>query len=284
MTMPAMQTPPQPAPPQQPLAQGTQRRRIGPLEAVGQAFSLASRNTIKLKKNPDTLVDVTFQPLLMLFMFTFLFSGAIADGDRNGYLQDLVPGLLVFCPLFLTIGTGVALCTDIQKGFFDRLRSLPIARSAPLAGMVIGDVVRYVLSIAIVLGVSTLIGFRIQTNPFEVLLAVALMIVFGLCLCWMSIFAGIMIPTPAAVPGILVCAVMPLSFGSNIFAPAETMPGWLRAWVNLNPVTLMTDVNRELLLGKGDLSSLPGALAWMAGFLVVFFPLTMRAYRRRLGN
>ncbi|WP_328928142.1 ABC transporter permease [Streptomyces sp. NBC_00190] len=261
------------------------RRRIGPLEAVGNALSLASRNVTKLRKNPDALVDVTLQPLLMLFMFTFLFSGAIAGGDRDGYLQQLVPGLLVFSPLFVTIGTGVALCTDISKGFFDRLRSLPIARSAPLAGIVIGDVARYFLSVAVVLGVGTLMGFRIQTNPLAVLLAVVLMIAFGLSVCWMAILAGILVRTPAAVPGVLIGAVMPLSFGSNVFAPAETMPGWLQVWVNINPVTLMTDVNRSLLLGEGSLTGpLLGGLAWMAGFVVVFFPLSMRAYRRRLGR
>ncbi|MFG2984851.1 ABC transporter permease [Streptomyces sp. NPDC048258] len=261
------------------------RRRIGPLEAVGNALSLASRNVTKLRKNPDALVDVTLQPLLMLFMFTFLFSGAIAGGDRDGYLQQLVPGLLVFSPLFVTIGTGVALCTDISKGFFDRLRSLPIARSAPLAGIVIGDVARYFLSVAVVLGVGTLMGFRVHTNPLAVLFAVVLMIAFGLSVCWMSILAGILVRTPAAVPGVLIGAVMPLSFGSNVFAPAETMPGWLQTWVNINPVTLMTDVNRSLLLGEGPLTGpLLGGLAWMAAFVAVFFPLSMRAYRHRLGR
>lgn len=261
------------------------RQRIGPIEGAGHALWLASRNIAKLKKNPDSLLDVTLQPLLMLFMFTFLFSGAIAGGDRDGYLQQLVPGLMVFSPLFVTIGTGVALCTDIQKGYFDRLRSLPIARSAPLAGMVIGDIARYFLSVSIVLGVSMLMGFRIETNPAAALLAMVLMIAFGLSVCWMSIYAGIVVRTPAAVPGVLIGAVMPLSFGSNIFAPTETMPGWLQAWVNLNPVTLMTDVNRALLLGEGPvLTPLLGGLAWMAGFVALFFPLAMRAYRRRLGK
>lgn len=260
-------------------------RRLGPLEAFGNALSLATRNLSKLKKSPDALVDVTLQPLLMLFMFTFLFSGAIADGDRSGYLQQLVPGLMVFSPLFVTIGTGVALCTDIQKGFFDRLRSLPIARSAPLAGMVVGDIARYFLSVSVVLGVGMLMGFRVHTNPFAVLLSMVLMIGFGLSLCWMSVLAGIVVRTPAAVPGVLIGAVMPLSFGSNVFAPAQTMPGWLQVWVNINPVTLMTDVNRALLLNEGPVTGpLLGALAWMVAIVAVFFPLSMRAYRRRLGK
>lgn len=260
-------------------------RKIGPIEAIGQALSLASRNITKIKKNPDALIDVTLQPLLMLFMFTFLFSGAIADGDSDSYLQQLVPGLMVFSPLFVTIGTGVALCSDIQKGVFDRFRSLPIARSAPLAGTVIGDVVRYLISVSVVLGVGMLMGFRVHTDPLSVLLSMGLMIAFGLCLCWMAILAGIIVRTPAAVPGMLIGAVMPLSFGSNIFAPAETMPGWLQTWVNINPVTLMTDVNRSLLLDQGSIGTpLMGGVAWMVGFVAVFFPLAMVAYRRRLGK
>ncbi|MFF7652588.1 ABC transporter permease [Streptomyces sp. NPDC007983] len=260
-------------------------RSIGPLDAVGSALSLASRNITKLRKNPGAILDVTFQPLLMLFLFTLLFSGAIGGGDRGAYLQQLVPGLLVFSPLYVTIGTGVALCTDISKGFFDRLRSLPIARSAPLAGIVIGDIARYLLSVSVVLGVSTLMGFRVHTNPLAVLVSVGLMVAFGLCVCWMAILAGIMLSTPAAVPGVLMGAVMPLSFGSNVFASAESMPGWVQAWVNINPVTLMTDVNRALLLGETEVTGpLLGGLAWMAGFVIVFFPLSMRAYRRRLGR
>ncbi|MFB8038743.1 ABC transporter permease [Streptomyces sp. NPDC056004] len=258
---------------------------VGPLEAVGSTLSLASRNITKLRKSPGAILDVTLQPLLMLFMFTLLFSGAIGGGDRDGYLQQLVPGLMVFSPLYVTIGTGVALCTDISKGFFDRLRSLPIARSAPLAGIVIGDVARYLVSVTVVLAVGMLMGFRVHTNPVAVLASVGLMITFGLCICWMAILVGILLDSPAAVPGVLIGAVMPLSFGSNVFAAADSMPGWVQVWVNINPVTLMTDVNRALLLGEGQvMGPLLGGLAWMAGFVAVFFPLSMRAYRRRLGR
>lgn len=260
-------------------------RRIGPLEALGSALFLASRNVGKLWKSPGAILDVTLQPLLMLFLFTLLFSGAIGGGDRAGYLQQLVPGLMVFSPLYVTIGTGVALCTDISKGFFDRLRSLPIARSAPLAGIVIGDVARYVVSVAVVLGVGMMMGFRVYTNPLTVLASVGLMIAFGLCACWMAILAGIMLDAPASVPGVLIGAIMPLSFGSNVFAAADSMPGWVQAWVNINPVTLLTDVNRALLLGEGEVTGpLLGGLAWMAGLVLIFFPLSMRAYRRRLGK
>jgi oleandomycin transport system permease protein len=260
-------------------------QRIGPLQAAGHILALAARNISKIRKNPDTLLDVTIQPLLMLVMFTFLFGGAISGGDRGAYLQELVPGLLVFSTLFVSVGTGVALCTDIQKGVFDRFRSMPIARSAPLAGTVVGDVVRYLIAGLILLGFGMVLGFRVQTGPLEVLLTLALMIAFGLSVCWISVLVGMVVRTPGAVPGVLIGVIMPLSFGSNVFVPSDTLPGWLRTWVEINPVTLLTDVSRGLMVGEGSIGGpLLGALAWMAGFVLVFFPLSMRAYRRRLGD
>ncbi|MET0236187.1 MAG: ABC transporter permease [Kibdelosporangium sp.] len=261
----------------------TAPQRIGPLEAASHILALAARNVSKIRKNPDTLLDVTIQPLLMLVMFTFLFGGAIAGGDRGAYLQELVPGLMVFSTLFVSVGTGVALCTDIQKGVFDRFRSMPIARSAPLAGTVLGDVVRYLIAGLILLGFGVLLGFRVQTGLAQVLFTLVLMITFGLCVCWVSVLVGMLVRTPSAVPGLLIAVILPLSFGSNVFVPAQTLPGWLRTWVEINPVTLLTEVSRSLLVSGSPIGGpLLGALAWMAGFVAVFFPLSMRAYRRRL--
>ena len=255
---------------------------ISPARAIGHGITLAGRSIRKIRKNPEQLIDVTIQPLIMLVMFTFLFGGAIGGGDRTGYLQQLLPGLMVQTTLFASLGTGVALCTDITKGVFDRFRSLPIARSAPLLGAVFGDVIRYAVSLIIMLAFGTLLGFRIHTDPLSTVLDLLLMIAFGLCLCWVSVLVGLLVKSPQAVPGALVAFILPLTFASNVFVPTSTLPRWLQAFTDVNPVTLLTEVNRGLLNGGPVSGPLFGALAWMVGFVVVFYPLAMRVYRRRM--
>jgi oleandomycin transport system permease protein len=189
---------------------------------------------------------------------------------------------MVQTTLFASLGTGVALCTDISKGVFDRFRSLPIARSAPLLGAVFGDVIRYAVSLVIMLAFGALLGFRIHTDPLSTVLDLLLMIAFGLCLCWVSVLVGLLVKSPQAVPGALVAFILPLTFASNVFVPTSTLPGWLQAFTDVNPVTLLTEVNRGLLNGGPVSGPLFGALAWMVGFVVVFYPLAMRVYRRRM--
>jgi oleandomycin transport system permease protein len=260
----------------------TLSHHIGPLRALRHGITLAARSVRKIPKNPEQLVDVTIQPLIMLVLFTFVFGGAIGGGDRTAYLELLLPGLMVQTMLFASLGTGVALCTDISKGVFDRFRSLPIARSAPLLGAVFGDVVRYVISLVIMLGFGMILGFRITTDPLSAVLDVALMVAFGLCLCWVSVLVGLLVKSPQAVPGVLVAFILPMTFASNVFVQTSTLPGWLQGFTDVNPVSLLARVNRGLLTGGPVGGPLAGALLWMVGFIVVFYPLAMRAYRRRM--
>jgi oleandomycin transport system permease protein len=254
---------------------------VSPLRTIRQGLTLAGRGIRKIRKNPEQLIDVTLQPILMLVMFTYLFGGAIG-GNRDTYLQNLLPGLMVQTTLFASLGIGVALCTDISKGVFDRFRSLPIARSAPLLGAVFGDVVRYAISLVIMLVFGMILGFRVQTDPLSAVLDLLLMIAFGLCLCWASVLVGMIVKSPQAVPGALIAFILPLTFASNVFVPTETLPGWLQAFTNINPVTLLTEVNRGLLNGGAVGRPLLWGLVWMVGFVAVFYPLAMRAYRRRV--
>lgn len=256
---------------------------IGPVRAVNHSFRLAGRNVRKIFKNPEQLIDVTIQPLIMLLLFTYVFGGALGAGDRAAYLQNLLPGVMVQTTLFASLATGMGLCTDISKGVFDRFRSLPIARSAPLVGAVLADVVRFLISLVIMLGVGYIMGFRIQTGPLETVLDLVLMIGFGLSLCWASVWVGMLVKSPQAVPGAMIAFILPLGFASNIFVPSSTMPGWLQTITDYNPVTFLSDANRALLNGGEVSDPLLGALAWMAGFVLVFYPLAMRAYRRRMG-
>jgi oleandomycin transport system permease protein len=256
--------------------------RIGPTEALRHSLALAGRAVVKIRKNPETLLDVTLQPIIFLVMFVYLFGGAVAGGTSN-YIQTLLPGLMVQNTAFASLGIGVALCTDISKGVFDRFRSMPIARSAPLVGAVLGDVVRYLVALTVLMITAVIMGFRMHTDPVKFLIAIVLMVLFGLCLCWVSVWVGMLVKSPNAVPGTLVGILFPLTFGSNVFVPANTMPGWLQGWVHINPVSHLTTAARGLLLG-GDWAADAGwAFLWAIGIAAVFMPLALRAYKRRVG-
>ena len=248
---------------------------------VRHGFSLAWRGILKIRKNPEQLADVTIAPIVFLVMFTYLFGGALA-GNTDAYLQMLVPGIMVMNILQASMTAGVQMNTDVSKGVFDRFRSMPIARSAPLVGAVLADIVRYVVCIVVLLVVATVMGFRVQTGPAELLIAAALTILFGLCFCWASVFVGMLLKTPQAVQGIMFVLIMPLTFGSNVFVGTSTMPGWLKAWADISPVSLLSDALRGLLNGGAIAGPLTGSVIWMAGAVAVFFPLAMWAYRKRV--
>jgi oleandomycin transport system permease protein len=255
---------------------------IGSAKALRHALALAGRSIAKIRKNPETLIDVTLQPIIFLVLFVYLFGGAVA-GDATAYLQVLLPGLMVQNTAFASMGTGMALNTDITKGVFDRFRSLPIARSAPLVGAVLGDVVRLLVALAVLLITAVVMGFRVHTDPVSFLIAVILMVAFGLCLCWVAVWVGMLVKSPGAVPGTLVGFMFPLTFGSNVFVSPSTLPGWLQGWVNINPVSHLASAARGLLLG-GDWAAHAGwAFLWAVGITAVFMPLALRAYKRRVG-
>ena len=253
----------------------------GPLSAFTESFVLAGRNLRYVLRTPMTLIDTVIQPILFLVVFVFLFGGAIAGGWR-AYLQLIVPGLMVQIMMYASMGTGTALSTDISKGVFDRFRSLPISRSAPLVGAVLGDVVRYVVALAVLLGLALALGFRIGTDPLSALLACVLAIIFGITLCWLSVLVGMIVSSPQAVPGIATAVILPLTFGSNIFADPSTMPGWLEAWTKVNPVTYFVDTVRALMLGGEVVHPLSISLAAVLVLHLVLLPLAVRAYLHRV--
>jgi oleandomycin transport system permease protein len=256
-------------------------RRISPAKALQDGFTLAWRGVLKIRKNPEQLADVTIQPILFLLMFGYLFGGAIA-GDTSTYIEVLVPALMVQNTLFASLATGTSLNTDVTKGVFDRFRAMPIARSAPLIGSVVSDVVRYVVALAVLLAAAMIMGYRLHTDVGSLLVGVALMLLAGLCFCWIAVFVGMLMRSPGAVQGVMVAVMMPITFGSNVFVPSDTMPGWLRAWSDISPVSLLADTMRGLLNGGAVAGPLLGALAWLAGIVAVFFPLAMSAYQRRV--
>ncbi|RIJ69566.1 ABC transporter permease [Nakamurella silvestris] len=244
-------------------------------------FALTKRGLLKTMRTPEALIDVTIQPIIFLLLFTYLFGGAMM-GSTADYLQFLLPGIYVQSILFSAVAIGVNLNQDVTKGVTDRFRSLPISRSAPLIGAVTSDVLRYLVLSASLLITGFIMGFRVETSIWAMFGAVALAIGFSLCLCWVSVFVGMLARSPGAVQGILFLAIFPLTFGSNVFVQTDTMPGWLQAFVKVNPATSLADATRGLLSGGPVASPLLYCLLWMAGLLAVFFPLAVRAYRRRV--
>ena len=257
-------------------------RRSRPFAWVQQSLTLAWRNIVRIRQNPEALADVTFQPIIFLVLFLFVFGGAIAQGGTwHDYLPYLLPGLLVQTVVFSTMGTGVALNDDFAKGVFDRFRSLPIARIAPLVGAVLGDAVRYTLSIVILMGTGFALGFRFENGVGNGLLALLIVLLFALSMCWIWVWLGLTLRTAQGVQGVAFLVMFPLTFGSNVFVQTDTLPGFLQAFVNVNPVKYLVDTMRALMLG-GDLQKpLLITLAWMVGLVAVFAPLAIRAYRRR---
>ncbi|WP_158882395.1 ABC transporter permease [Amycolatopsis anabasis] len=253
---------------------------IGPAKALKHGLSLGWRGILKIRKNPEQLMDVTIAPILFLLMFVYIFGVAIS-GSTGSYLQMVVPGIMVMNIMQASMTIGVSLNTDASKGVFDRFRSMPIARSAPLVGAVFADVVRYLVCLVVLLVVAMIMGYRLQTGAASLVVGVALLVLFGLCFCWMAVFVGMLLKTPGAVQGLMVAFILPLNFGSNVFVPSDRMPGWLQAWSDISPVSLTANALRGLMNGGEVAGPLFGALGWMAALVVVFFPLAMWAYRRR---
>jgi oleandomycin transport system permease protein len=257
------------------------RRRIGFRQTLANGLTLAWRNVMQLKHSPEKLMDVTLMPIVFLVLFLYVFGGVVA-GSTHAYLELLLPGLVGQMAMFATMGLGTALCEDIHKGVFDRFRSLPIARSAPLIGAVLGDTVRFCVVMAVLTGFGSALGFRFHTGPLAILAAYGLAYVFYLAVCWISVLIGLVAPSPETVQGISFIWVMPLVFGSSVLlSNTRTMPGWLQAWVNVNPVTDLADSVRALTVGGPVGSHVLFTLAWAAGIVAVVFPLAMRMYRRR---
>ena len=255
-------------------------RRIPVSWVVADALVITRRNLMKYLRAPEWLVFSTLSPVMFVLLFAYVFGGALS-GSPKAFLQFGLAGIITQNALFLSMNTAVALNTDITKGVFDRFRSLPISRSAPLAGRIAADVVRQVWSVAILLGVGMILGFRVETSFAGALGAFGLLVVFTLGFAWLPVLIGMLVDEPEKVQVFGFTVIFPLTFASSAFVPTATMPGWMQAWVKVNPVTLLTDALRGLMVSGDVLRPMLGALAWAAAIALVFAPLALRAFRRR---
>jgi ABC-2 type transport system permease protein len=264
----------------QPRAAVRLRNRAGFARAVRNSLTMAWRGLLKIRRTPEQLFDVTFQPIFFAVMFTYILGGAIA-GDVPSYLPIVVPGILVQSVITTSIVTGVQLREDMDKGVFDRFRSLPIARVAPLAGALLADMVRYVIATVVTFAVGFLMGYRPEGGILFVVLAGALVIVCSWAVSWIFAFFGVIARSAVAVQGISMLVLFPLTFVSNAFVPVETLPGWLRWFVNINPISHLVAAVRELANQGTFGPHLAWSLAGAAAIVAVFAPLAVRAYMRR---
>ena len=259
------------------LARGDRPRRPS---AWAASLTFGWRATLKIKHVPEQLFDVTAFPIIMTLMFTYLFGGALAGSTRE-YLQFFLPGIMVTSVVMITMYTGVGLNTDIEKGVFDRFRTLPVWRPAALVGMIFGDVLRYLLAATTIMVVGLILGFRPEGGVPGVLGGVALLIVFSFAFSWVWTMFGLLLRSEKSVMGVSMLILFPLTFLSNVFVEPSTMPGWLQAFVAVNPITHLVTAIRALMSGSWHLPSLTWTLVASACLVAIFGTLTMRLYNRR---
>lgn len=254
---------------------------IGRPNLVSNTLTIARRYLLHIKATPEQLVEMTIQPIMFLVLFVFVFGGAIA-GSWQDYLQFALPGILVQSVCFLPFTTALALNADFQRGVIDRFRSLPIARSAVISGRITADGVRIAWSILIITGFAMVLGFRFGGGASGALGAFVLILAFGLVMCWPMAFLGITARTPESVNTWAFMIILPLTFASSAYAPVDTMPGWLQAFVEANPVNSVIEAARGLMLGGPVAEPVIESVIWMIAITAVFAPLAILRYRRRI--
>jgi ABC-2 type transport system permease protein/oleandomycin transport system permease protein len=248
--------------------------------AASDTLQLTRRNMLVWFRVPAYLVFTVIQPVMFVLMFRYVFGGAIRVSVPGGYVNFLMPGIIGQTAAFGCFGTAIALAQELQKGVIDRLRSMPMARSAVLTGRLVADTLRMAITLLIVVGVGYAVGFRFQNGVVPAILMVVLGVVFGLTFCVIAAFTGLAIKDEESVQAFGLIWLFPLTFLSSAFVPIQSMPGWLQAFANNQPVTFVINTMRALALGGPIQADLWKSIAWLAGIFIVFVPLAVRAYKR----
>jgi ABC transporter DrrB family efflux protein len=251
--------------------------------AVSDTLTITRRNLLVWMRVPAYIMFTVIQPVMFVLLFRYVFGGAIPVQGTT-YVNFLMPGIIGQSAAFATFGTAIALAQELKKGVIDRLKSMPMARSAVLAGRLVADTLRMFITILILVGVGYLVGFRFENGVGPAIAMVVLATVFGLAICCIAAYTGLAIGDEESVQAFGLVWLFPLTFVSSAFVPISTMPGWLQAFAKHQPVTQVIDAMRALALGgqyeSALWSSLWQSFAWLAGIFIVFLPLAVRAYRR----
>ena len=248
--------------------------------ALSASLTFGWRAILKIKHVPEQLFDVTAFPIMMVLMYTYLFGGALA-GSPKEYIQFLLPGILVMSVVMITMYTGLGVNQDIEKGVFDRFRTLPIWRPSVMVGYLLGDALRYTIASVVMLTVGVILGYRPDGGVGGVLAGIALLVVFSFAFSWIWTMFGLLLRTEKSVMGVSMMVIFPLTFLSNVFVDPRTMPGWLQAFVNNSPITHLSSAVRGLMAGDWPADEIAWSLGWAGLFIAVFGPVTMRLYNRK---
>ena len=263
-------------------------------DGLAHAAIITKRNMLRNIRLPQLVVFATVQPVMFLLLFNYVFGGAITAGTPAGtdlYINWLIPGILVQTAVFGATQTSLGLTEDLAAGIIDRFRSLPMARSAVLAGRTVADLARNVFVNSLMLAVGFLLGWRFEQGFLSMVLAVTIILLFGYSMSWVMATIGLAVKTPEAAQTAGFLPIFPLVFASSVFVPTETMPNWLQAFADNQPITILTNTARSLMLpeqataflGLDSGELLLQSLAWIAAILAVFVPLAVRLYRRAVG-
>jgi ABC transporter DrrB family efflux protein len=258
---------------------GTRAKPARPGRVLNHSLTIARRNLIQVVRSPELLVFSAVQPIMFVLLFNYVFGGAIQTPGVD-YIDFLIPGIVVMTVAFASFGTGIGLNVDLSNGMVDRFRSLPIARSAYLTGRILADTLRIMGNVLLLAGVGMLLGLRFSAGPGPALGAFLLATAFGVAMAWVAALIGLAARNPETVNSVGFIWLLPLTFASSAFVPVATMPGWLQAFAEVNPITVNVDALRALVLGGPTATPVLQSLAWIVGITVVFWALAVRRYRR----
>ncbi|MEW1720739.1 ABC transporter permease [Streptomyces sp. NPDC093109] len=258
--------------------------RIGLRANLRHIGALARRNALQIKADPESMFDVLLMPIIFTLLFVYVFGGSVGaslGGDRDAYVNYVVPGLMAMMGMNIAMAVGTGVNDDFRKGVMDRFRTMPIARSSVLIAKIVVELGRMLIAITILLSMGFLLGMEVKTSVIELFAAVGLSAVFGASLMWIFILLGLTMKTAQAVQGVAMLVIMPLQFGSSIFAPTATMPGWLQWFTDYNPLSGLADASRGLINGGPVAHSVWMTLAWSAGITLITAPLAVAKFRKK---
>jgi ABC-2 type transport system permease protein len=280
---PAGPTPAAPAPAAGPAATPTRHRRSGAQQlrwALSDTLVLTRRNMLIWLRVPTVLIFTVVQPVMFVLLFRYVFGGAIHVDVPGGYVNFLLPGIIGQSAAFASFSTAISLAREIQRGSIDRFRSMPMARSAVLLGRLLSDAIRLAISVVVLVAVGYGVGFRFENGVAPAVAMVILAVIFGVAFCCVSAFVGLAIRDEESVSSFGLIWLFPLTFVSSAFVQVSSMPGWLQAFANNQPVTIVIDEMRALALGGPLTLHLWQSVAWLAGIFLVFVSLAVRSYKK----
>jgi ABC transporter DrrB family efflux protein len=251
--------------------------------AIHDALLLAERNLRRLPRNPDLLVGVTFQPIMFVILFTFVFGGAINTPGFD-YIDFFLPGIIVQMIAFTGYATALGIADDLRKGLIDRFRSLPMSRSAVLAGRTTSDVAMNVIALITMLICGFIVGFNFNSTAAKIAGGVGLILLFGYAMSWVYCFFGLIASSPESASAMITIVIFPLTFVSSAYVPTDSMPAVLKAIANANPITTVIDALRSLWLGTHAGTDVIFGVLWCIGIAAVFSVLATNRYRRTVAR